>query len=144
MSSVAHWSGKNLTMVWFLDNDKVALDKMSIDVNAVGTKVADGMLGEKRTRNQFILDHYEVKTDVQQSGLEAIKALLKIQDARDADSLELTSTVGLIINFNDGTKDVVTMQDLTIDDWSWAVSGRSDRNKVSIPMRANIFQMLQT
>lgn len=144
MSSVPHWSGKNLTMVWFLDNDKVSLDKMSIDINAVGTKVADGMLGEQRTRNQFIIDHYEFKTDVQQSALEAVKALLKIQDNRDSSDLELVSTLGLIINFNDGTKDIVTLQDITVDDWSWSIGGRADRNKVSIPMRANIFKEISS
>lgn len=142
MSSVPHWSGKNLTMVWFLDNDKVTIDKMSVDVNVVGTKVADGMLGENRTRNQFIIDHYEIKIELQQSKLEAIDALLKIQDNRDALALELISTVGLIVNFNDAGKDIVTLQDITIDDWSWSMPGRSDRNKVTIPMRANIFKKL--
>lgn len=142
MSSVPHWSGKNLNMVWFLDNDKVTLDKMSVDINAVGTKVADGILGAKRTKNQFILDHYELKLAVQQSKLEAIEALLKIQDNRDADALELISTVGLVFVFNDSTKDIATLQDITVDDWSWAISGRTDRNKVTIPMRANIFKKL--
>jgi hypothetical protein len=44
--------------------------------------------------------------------------------------------------FNDATKDIATLQDITVDDWSWAVSGRTDRNKVTIPMRANIFKKL--
>lgn len=137
-----HWAGKNYRTVWMVGRSKVAIDVMSTDCNAVGTKVADGIAGEQRTRNQFILDHYELKLVVQQQKLEALKPLLDWQSNLDSFAIVPGSAVGLVITYNDGTKDTVSIQDITIDDWSFALPGRSDRNKFTIPMRANIFKIL--
>lgn len=115
---------------------------MSGEINAVGTKVQDGVAGEQRTRNYFIIDCWEVKLELQQTKLEALKAVLKMQAAVDDLVIPLTSTVGFAITFNDGTKDTVVLQDLSVDDWNFALPGRSDRNKFTLPMRANTFKIL--
>jgi hypothetical protein len=142
MAAIPHWSGRNQRTLWVLDNDKQLIDIMSTDINAVGTKVADGIAGENRTRNQFILDHYEVKFEVQMQKLEALRAVLRWQTNIDGFAIPLGSTVGLVITFNDGAKDTVVLQDITIDDWSFAIAGRSDRNKFTLPMRANVCKIL--
>lgn len=139
---VPHWSGKNYRTVWMVGRNKVAIDVMSTDCNAVGTKVSDGIAGEQRTRNQFILDHYELKLVVQQQKLEALQPLLDWQSNLDSFAIVPGSAVGLVITYNDGTKDTLSIQDITIDDWSFALPGRADRNKLTIPMRANIFKKL--
>lgn len=137
-----HWTLATVRTVWVVDDEKKAIDVMSIDCNAVGTKVADGVGGELRTRNNFILDHHELKMVVQQQKLEAIKVLLQVQDNLDGLATPLGSAVGLVITFGDGSKNTVTLQDLTVDDWSWSMAGRTDRNKVTIPMRCNSFKIL--
>lgn len=139
---IPHWAGKNQRTVWMMGRNKIAIDVMSTDCNAVGTKVSDGIAGEQRTRNQFIIDHYELKLVVQQQKLEALKPLLDWQSTLDSFAIAPGSAVGLVITYNDGTKDTLSIQDITIDDWSFAIPGRSDRNKLTIPMRANIFKIL--
>jgi hypothetical protein len=139
---IHHWQGRNYKTVWTLDNDKQAIDIMSLDMNAVGTKVADGVSGEQRTRNFFVLDHYEIKAEIQQTKLEALRAVLKWQDTSDAFATPLVSTVGLVITFNDATEGIVVIREISIDDWSFALPGRADRNKFTLPMRANVFKIL--
>lgn len=139
---IPHWAGKNQRTLWMVGRDKVPIDVMSTDCNAVGTKVSDGIAGEQRTRNQFIIDHYELKFVIQQQKLEGLKPLLNWQSNLDSFAIVPGSAVGLVITFNDGTKNTISIQDITIDDWSFAIPGRSDRNKLTIPMRANIFKIL--
>ena len=141
---IPHWTNRGLRSVWMLDNSRITVDVMSVDVSAVGTKVADGISGELRTRNQFILDHYEIKLVIQQQKLEAIKAVLKWQANIDGFAIPLNSALGLVITFNDGDKDTAVAQDITIDDWALSMPGRSDRNQFTLPLRANIFKTLST
>ncbi len=139
---INHWSGRNSRSVWIVDNDKVVIDVMSWEATVVGTEVADGVCGEQRTRNYFQIDHWKLTLELQQSKLEALKAVLKLQEAVDTIVTPLQSVVGLAITFNDGTSDVITIQDISVDAWSMAVAGRSDRNKFTLPMRANILKVL--
>ncbi len=142
MAVIPHWTNKNLRVLCVQDNNKILLDVMSADVAAVGQEVADGIAGELRTRNQFILDHYTLKLETQQQKFEALKMALKWQDNIDAFAAPLKMTLGLVLTFNDGTRDTAVAQDLTLDAWSMSMAGRTDRNKFTIPFRCNIFKIL--
>lgn len=139
---IHHWSGRNFRPLFIVDNDKTKIDVMSGSVQAVGQKIADQIAGELRTRNQFIIDHFQCEFELQQTKLEALKAVLKIQDNLDANAIPLGAAAGLIITFNDGTKNTIVIQDITIDDWTFTLPGRTDRNKFKLPFRANVFKIL--
>lgn len=133
---IPFWSGKDVTLIWFFDEKQVAVDHVDCSFKAEGETANDPIGGEDRDRLQFILTHYSVKLNAQQTKTQLIKALLEHQKMLDARTVPKDSALGFIIRPNDGTRVGYELRSYCVDDWEWNLSpGRTQRNKIAIPGR---------
>ena len=142
---VPFWSGKNAKIYFFIDGKKVPLDVRTWSVKANVTKAADGVGGEKRDRLQTIINYYEISLTCWQVDVNDLAALLVSIDNDDAMVEPLDKQVTFLIKPNRGkSAGFIAHGDVTFDDWEWASPGRTERQTLTIPIRAQYFDPVKT
>ena len=132
------WSGKNAQVSFFIDgSNKVPVDVESWSCKPNVTTCNDGINGESRDRLQTIVNYYQITLNCKQQNLKDLDKLFENTANDDTNAPPLSKGLMIIIKPLDGTTSVYQLDgDVTIDDWEWANSGRSDRQKLTIPIRA--------
>ncbi len=137
---VPFWSGKNAKVYFFIDGKKVPLDIRSWSVKANVTKAADGVGGEDRDRLQTIINYYEFSLTCWQVDVRDLALLLASIDNDDGMVQPLDKHVTFLIKPNRGTAaGFIATGDVTFDDYEWASPGRTERQTLTIPGRAQYF-----
>ena len=140
------WSGKNATVSFFMDGaNKVPVVVESWSCKPNVTAVNDGVNGEDRDRLQTMVNYYQFTLNCKQEGVKDLLKLLVNIKNDDQNTLPLNKGLAFIIKPNDGTTSMFQVSgDVTVDDWEWANSGRTDRQKLTIPMRSQYFTEVPT
>ena len=141
---VDYWSGKDSRVVFMQANEQVVLDVMNWNAKPNGVKAADGVCGEKRDRLQFIVNFYELTLSCKQTKTDALVAFLASQANLDAGVSDLQRAIYMLINPLDGTQAAYQATQVTLDDWDFRADGRTERNQLNIPVRAQFFNALPT
>jgi hypothetical protein len=145
MSRPGFYSGKDTKVVFFIDGAKVTVDVTSWSAKPNVTDANDGVCGEDRDRLQTITNFYEVSLTCKQTGVDDLKKLLVDTDNDDAAALPLDKQIGILVRPHNGTSvGFVTSGDTAIGGWDWASPGRSERQTLTIPIRAQYFKPVQT
>jgi hypothetical protein len=139
------WSGKDSQVILMQDNDKVVVDVQGWNVKPNLVKAADGICGEDRDRLQSIINFYDLNIQGKQETLLAMTAFLDAQENLDAGVADLERGLFLRIQPLDGTSAAFgTRGQCTLDDWDFRADGRTERNQLNIPLRAQYFGPLAT
>lgn len=139
------WSGKDSRLVFFQDDEQVAdFDVMSWSVKPEGTKANDGVCGEDRDRLQYIINNYAIQIEAKQQTIKLLEAFLEDQANKDARAIDLSKALGFLVYPLNGTQAAFQADEIVLDDWTWAVRGRAERNDISMPLRARYFKALAT
>jgi hypothetical protein len=135
------WSGKNATVSFFIDgSNKVPVTIESWSVKPNVTAINDGIGGEDRDRLQTITNYYQCTLNCKQVNVADLIQILANSANDDTNALPLNKGLSFLIQPNDGTYASFQFSgDITVDDWEWANSGRTDRQKLTIPLRAQYF-----
>lgn len=142
--AVPFWSGKNAKVTFLQDNTKVPVDVTSWSVKRNATKVNDGVGGEDRDRLDSITNYFDISLTCKQVGIEDLKKLLEDIDNEDALVAPLDKALAFTIKPNDGSKASFVATEVTVDDWDWASGGRTERQTLTIPLRARYFREVST
>jgi len=141
--SAPFWSGKNATVILFQNGKQIIVNVQSWDCKPNVVKAADGINGEDRDRLQTIINYYELNLSCLLSDNSPVQAMIDNQANDDANVLPFDRQIGFKIQINDGSKVAYAATEVFVDDWQLASSGRTDRNKFTLPLRARYFQAVQ-
>jgi len=130
-----NWSGKNAKVVFNLNDVQVALDVKSWEIQRVGEWAEDDYCGEKRTRSHFIIKYYTVSLEASQAELDLLEALLDEQANIDQNAIPYDGWIGFLIKPNNGTSKSLLGRGMSVGDWKFGASGRTERNAVTLPLR---------
>lgn len=139
--AIPYASGKNFSLKLFQDNASIGdLPVKSFEINRDGTMAEDGVNGEDRNRNQFITTGFSGTIDAFVRDLKVLDKLFDQQDTEDASTAPLEVGMGLLMRPNNGTRDAVTLTEMTLGNWKLASSGMTDRAMLTIPFKARYCQ----
>jgi len=142
---IPFWKGKNAKVLFFQDGKQITLDVDSWTVKPNVTESNDGVCGEDRDRLQTDVNFFEINLETKQQKLDALDGLLDNIDNNDANVLPLDKSVAFSIKPNDGTSAAYAAGgEVTIGAWDFGTSGRTERNKLTIPLRAQYFKKIGT
>jgi len=137
--------GQNNMFQLMSDNEQVYIYVVKWSVKPAQTKFADDIGGEDRSRLGVVTNYYDISADGRIDDTTPLEALLKrvgnesvISD--HSNGLPLGGTVNLLVLPPKGGRVAFVGREISIDDWSWTSSGRSDRNTLEIPIRARYFE----
>lgn len=133
------WSGKDLKLAFTFYNEKLVVHWMSVEVTQIGEEVQDDVGGEDRSRFDTILDGYGIRVDGKMEEVAQVKRFLEIQASRDAREIPKESAVGFLIYPRNATRAAFQAREVSLGLWSFKVSGRKERNDLSVPLRARYF-----
>lgn len=139
-----HFSGRNSTFNFYLDNDKVVLNTKSWSVKPNVTEVTDDVCGEDRSRLDSTVNFFEMQVEAYLADLKPVIAMLKDISNRDTNVLPLNKQASLSIKPNDGSKVAFVGSEATLGAWELAVAGRNDRAMIKIPLRVRYFDQTPT
>lgn len=142
---IPFWKGKNSKVLFFQDGKQIILDVLSWTCKPNVTDSADGVCGEERDRLQTDANFFEINLECMQQKFEGLDALLDNIENDDAKVLPLDKAVAFSIKPNDGTSAAYEATgEVTVGAWDFGASGRTERNKLTIPLRAQYFKKLGT
>jgi hypothetical protein len=130
------YAGMHTRFLFILDTSQVPVDveKWSVKLNV--TKVNDGVCGEPRDRLWRYVNWWDVNITCKQVDAVVLKALIKDVENDDAGAVPLIKAAGILILPPNQSKAAFSLSGITVDDFEWAVGGRTERSVVTIPMRA--------
>lgn len=133
--------GKNSTLKYFQNGDKVDLKVKTWEIEEDGTEIADGVNGEDRDNLDYEVNFYKVRLSLFQESLAVLEKFLDDRTNQDAGVQPLEKVFGLVIKPNDGSKKAFVLSGQgTVDSWKLSSGGRTDRTMLDMPMR---FQRLK-
>lgn len=138
------FAGLHCRMLFIQDNAQVVLETQKVEIKTAGTKANDGVNGEPRNRHAFYVDGYEISVTAWLTDLTPVKALLRNQQNEDASALPLTKAFGIVVFPPNSAKAAINADEVTIDDWSWSIPGRTERSLITVPMRARFLKDVRT
>lgn len=128
-------TGRGATLVLFVDAAKVdALDVESWDLKLDAEIIKDDVNGEDRSRLDKEINFYSLKVKCFNQTAAKLKIVLRYDASLDADS-QPDVAFGLKLKDKRGGQELFSLTEGSIDDWSWAQSGRTARGMLEIPMR---------
>lgn len=139
------FTGIDCNIVIVVDNSQVSAQVIKWSVKPNGTKAADGVNGETRDRLAYYVNYFDLNFNILQVDTRALEAALKCISNDDSGALPLEKGVGFIITPPSGRKKVFQASgNVTVDDWEWASTGRTDRAPFTLPMRSQRFKEVRT
>lgn len=134
-------NGKGAVLTILIDGDKMEpLDAESWDVGPVVEKYEDNVCGEDRARLDKETSHYAMSLTCFNITADKLKKLLRYDERVDVNEQPSVS-FGFRMTDKQNGRSLFMGKDAVIDDWKWAVPGRTQRLKLTIPIR---FRYLKT
>lgn len=128
-------NGKGAVLTIFIDGDKLEpLDAESWDVGPVVEKIEDNVCGEDRARLDKEISHYTLSITCFNATASKLKALLRYDENLDVNEQPAVNC-GIRLTDKTNGRSLYVCKDAVIDDWKWAVPGRTQRTKLTIPIR---------
>jgi hypothetical protein len=136
---IPFWTGKDVKLILLLEDKKLELPNMSVEVTQLGEDVQDDMNGEDRSRFDTIVDGYAIAIQGKQERCDQVKAFLQAQANRDNRQLPKESSVGFLIYHRDTTRSAFDAREITLGLWAFSWGGRKERNATNVPFKARYF-----
>lgn len=138
--SIPLWQGKDVSLIVLIEQKKLELPHMSYSVTQLGEEGQDDLNGEDRSRFFTTIDGYRIAINgVKQEHTDQLKAFLQVQANRDNRQLPKESSIGLLVNHQDGTQSAFDAREVTLGLWAFSADGRKARNNLDCPFRARYF-----
>lgn len=128
--------GKTAFVRFLLDGEKVEVTVKSWEIECVGEEIADGVNGEDRDRIDYEINYFRISLELFKENPTLLKKLMANQANDDAGALPLAKGAGFVLKSQDGSKLGLKAEEMTIDNWKLASSGRTDRLMTTLPLRA--------
>lgn len=134
------FSGVHAKYVFVYDNVKKVLDVQKWNCKRKTTNAEDGVQGEIRNRMYAYTDGYNLSITALLTDTDPIVTMLIDQDNDDANALPKAKSLGIGVIPPNQRKAAYNATEVTILDWEWLMSGRTDRGMVTIPLFARFFK----
>jgi hypothetical protein len=142
MANSTFLTGRKAKLRLFLDGKERILLAEKWNFKRVGTKFADEVNGEKRSRLGFQTDHYEGSVDCYDEDGTMLDAIIEDQANDDAGTQPLDKQcLAQFFPIGKATKNFA-LQDACLDDWDYQNAGNKDRTKFTLPFRFTTFKRL--
>ncbi|WP_438029015.1 hypothetical protein [Sorangium sp. So ce233] len=128
-------NGKGAFLTLFIGGVKQEpLEVESWDLGPVVEKIEDNVCGEDRARLDREISHYTLSLSCFNSTASKLKAMLQYDESVDANE-QPSVDLGLRLTDKRNGRSLLSCTEGCIDDWKWAVGGRTARQKLTIPIR---------
>lgn len=128
-------NGKGSFLVLYIGGEKLEpLDVESWDLGPVVEKIEDNVCGEDRARLDKEISHYTLSLSCFNATATKLKGMLRYDERLDVNE-QPDVQLGLRLVDKQNGRSLYACKDAIIDDWKWASPGRTQRSKLTIPIR---------
>lgn len=139
------WAGRNATLVFLRDSKKVEFKDKTWSVKQRGVEASDNVGGEDRSREQTIVDGYDIEIEAFMEDLQELLVLLDDVAQRDTRTQPKEIGVGMLIKPNNGTRVAFQASQVTFGLFEFNGNpGRTERAMLRVPLKARYFDAVPT
>lgn len=137
-------SGKDAVTIFMLGNSKVEFLSKTWEVKEDAVEAHDDVNGEDRTRDQKIINGYDITLGCFMENMRLLEALIADSQQRDTRTQPQDASLGFLLRPSDGSRKGFAGKEITVGAWTWANSGRTERMMINFPLRARYLEKVPT